>query len=431
MARNNRKPSGVKRNPAPVDLSPPKQATAPRRKLASLPEVQTGNAARRNKDSHRAEQRIAGPRRTPPRQQSNLPKSGGAGRHTASPRLGKGAYARQPRRRPGFKLSPSVKRVFGYIAGIAVVGVLVVMVGLHVFGGNAIAVYLGDVQMGYMQLSRETTSESFHMDVIAHIEARAVTQVIVTENVTIRPARFVASRNISGRQDMINRIGMLMSYQIVARAIYVNGNFEVLVRGDNCIAEIERLIKEPWINDNTIDSSFAAEWHIESRIVDHNYEGIRTPLQAISSLDRIVEADYLYTIQGGDNLGIISMRFNTTPDRIALRNGISTHDVIHPGNSLIVPVRRPLLAVVTVDQISETVEIPMPIYTRQNDEMPISTTMVVQEGSSGQKQISRQITFINGVQSNEVELEAVIIREPVEHIIDEGTRPLPTAIERR
>ena len=427
MARDNSKPSGKKRPPALVDLSPPKmkpkEPRSEKRNLSPLPKV-GGRAA--NEPSRNTDGEIShAPSRQAPAHNEHLrqlpPRTIGRSRRSSEPRT------TQKRNRD---IGPAVLRALSLAVGAIIIGVILFVVGRNVLAGNAMTVYMGDTHMGYMRLSRESTSEIFQDEVIAHLEARAGTEVIITQAVTIEPARFVADRNIVDRSDMINRIGNTMEYQIVARAIYVDGNFEVLVRGDSCVTEIEYLIKQTWRTPYTISAEFVAEWRIEHVVVDHAYEGLRRPLQAIDILDRMVDSTHTHIIQSGENLHLIAARFGTTADRIAIANGMnSIHDTIHPGNPLQVPSRRPLLAVETVDERIEIEEIPMPTYTRPNNEMIVSTTAVAQEGMPGERHISRLITYINGVRTNEVELDAVIVRQPVTHIIYEGTRP--ATIERR
>ena len=426
MARDSGKPSGAKRPPPLIDLSPPKmkqkEPQTAKRNLSPLPEVRsrtaiepprnTGGATR----GHTALSQNSHLRPLPPRT-------------TERGRRGASGNSRQTKRR-GFNIGPAIFRVASWVVGVAIVGIIAFVVGRNLLAGNAMSVHVGETHMGYMTLSRETTSESFRDEVIAHVEARAVTEVIVTDTITVQPARFVASRNIVPRANMIYRAGNTVDYQIIARAIYVNDNREVVVRGDSCVAEIENLIKEPWRTSYTISAEFVADWRIEHVVVDHAYEGLRRPLQAIDILDRMVDSSHTHIIQSGENLHVIAARFGTTADRIAIQNGMnSIHDTIHPGNPLEVPSRRPLLAVETIDEIIEIEEIPMETQTILNDQMLVSTTAIAQEGSPGEMHFARRITSVNGVRISEVELEAVVVRQPVPHIIYEGTRP--AMIERR
>lgn len=422
MARDNRKSSGGKRPPPAVDLSPPKikrQGPYEKRNLSPLPEVRgrTGNnvAPAGMRSSDRSAESKPRPdnmhlRPLPPPRTTNRNIN----------------RSRRPQRsmRRSRGLSPDILRVLSLVVGAVIVGVVVFVIGRNALAGNATAVYLGGVHRGYMRLCRESTSESFQNEVIFNLESRALTEVIISQEITIRPARFVANRNIRDRVDMINRISNYIEYQIIARAIYVDNRFEVLVRGDGCVAEIEQLIKERWRTPNTISAEFVSDWRIEHVAVDHAYEGLHRPLSAIGVMERMVDSTHPHTVQSGENLHIIAARFNTSADRIALANNMnSIHDIIHPGDTLQIPSSRPLLAVETVEEIIEVEEIPMPTQTVPNAEMAVSTTAVSQEGSPGELHVARLITSVNGIRVSEVELDAVVFREPVPHIVYEGTRP--------
>ena len=414
MAGKSNKPSGVKNAPAPVDLSPPtakkRTGDTAKRNLSPLPEVKTDNVqAGKNRDrGSDALPRSRKPVKSPP------------------PRLGQGAYARKSRRRFRYSLTPAVKRAISLVITLAIVGVFVGIILLRLTSYNALAVYLDGRHVGHIQMHAYTTSESFHGDVIAHIEARARTNIITPHQITVRPARFVAGRNIAERQRMIEEFGRHMNYQIVARAIYVEDQFEVLVRGDGCVAEVMRLLREPLENANTQSYRILTPWRVVELVVDSDDDRLLFPLDAEHRLDRPVSRYHPYVIQSGDNLGVIAIRFNTTPERIANANNMSIHDIIHPGNTLLVPTRSPLISIETVEIITTEEEIPIQVVVQENPYLPTTHNVILQEGSRGLQSVSTRRTLVDGRLVSEEQLDAVVIRPARDEIQEVGTRPITT-----
>jgi len=423
MASNNKKPSGIKSAPALVDLSPPtvkkrKDDTA-KRELAPLPEVKTDDV----QVGKNQERSANAPQRTQSRLPELPPRSAGRTAKPPAPRLGQGAYARKKRRRFRYSLTPAVKRILSLIIALAVVGTFAVMILLWATSPNALAVYLNDLQVGYMPMDRETTSESFHEDVIAHIEGREQTNIITSYEITVRSARLVSGRNIFERQNMVGRISMAMSYQIVARAIYVENRFEVLVRGDNCVDEVVRLLMEPLVNANTQYHRIITPWRVEELVVDFDDDRLSSPLDAEGQLARIVPRYYPYTVQQGDNLGTIAIQFNTTPERIANANNITLDTIIHAERVLQVPTRLPLISIETVELATTEEDIPVQVIVQENPYQPTTHNVVLQEGSVGRQSVTTRTTLVNGRPVREEVLDAVIIRPMVDEITEVGTRP--------
>lgn len=431
MAKNNKNSNNGKRTATPplVDFTPPaaQAKSAPKaRKLAPLPQIKTDKTARAAKTV-----KTVTPNLPNKPYGKNQPPAPSNRRHRQGERADKAPHAR-PRPAPRRKkqgMNPAMKRGLNVGITVLIIGAFFIMVGLHFFGNNALAVYLDDRLMGHIPMNRETTSESFHNEVIANLAAHHQTEVVVAHQVTVLPARWVSRRQLAERPSMISQIGMAMDYQISVRAIYINGEQEALVRSDYCIGEIERRIMAEWMNDNTVESYFSTDWEIRNVVVDHNYEGILSPLEAIALLDRTEMMRIPYEIRSGDNLGSIATRFGTTASIIADANNIPVTARIYPGNTLYIPSRQPVLSVVTIDEVATYHTIEMPVEEIENPDMDESTTQVTQEGSPGQGRSIQRITRVNGATQSTEQLESEIVTPPVTHIIEVGTRP--TTLERR
>ena len=313
---------------------------------------------------------------------------------------------------------------------------LVVLAGIGTFvltrvlAGNAMAVSVGGQHFGYMVLNRETTSESFTAEVLAHMEATHLASINLQQSITVTPARWVRSGNINReRNSMISQVGGAIGFTLNAHAIYINNRLEVVLASQDCINQLEELLVGEWVSDSTIEHRFVNPWEIIVMEVPQDYEYIVTPWEAANTLDRMEMVYSIYHVQPGDNFGSIALMFDTIPDNIAATNNMSLDTILQPGDRLTVRTPMPLLSVVTVDEIVNYEEIPMPIEVVQTNELAIATSNVIQEGAPGENRIIQHITRVNGVTTMTETLEAELVREPIPRIVEEGTRP--SVIERR
>ena len=435
MAKNDKKTNNTRRvtGPPPIDFTPPKKTPAKtvtkERKLSPLPEVKTVSPGLPNRPYDRGrggQESSRRPAATAP--YPKTPKPRDSDRYRTRPLPG-ASRAQTPPKRFRRRMDPGVKRGISFGITVLILGAFVIMIGLRFFGNNALAVFLDNVQVGYMPMNREITSESFHEEVIANLVDHHQTQVITEQQVTVTPARWVARRNIDDRAAIVSRAGLRMNYQISVRAIYINGHREALVRSDYCIAEIKRRIMSEHENENTVESYFATDWTIQIEVVDHNYEGLLSPMDAIFVLDRTEVVRIPYEVQSGDNLGHIATHFGTTANDIAETNNITTATRIYPGDILYIRTRRPILSVITIDEIVTYSPVEMPVEEIDNPDLDEGHREVTQEGSPGESRTVLRITRLNGETTRTEQLESEIVTPPVTRIIEVGTRP--ATLERR
>jgi len=444
MSYNNQR--DIKRPPQPVELAPPRQKAtgydAPKRNLAPLPEI--GGAKKPPREPKGEAERYPYQREVPARDALYSPRESRerdeyynqarrrTGAHKPGPRDRREQDTRpagRRRSRPQHRnsllpsnMDPRVKKFLNIGVTVAILGTLAIMIILRFFSYNALAVYLDDELVGHLPLDRTLTSEEFHSETIEFHSAR-LGDIRTAQRITVEPARWVAARDISARNEVFNAIGFYLEYDIMARAIYVNGNREGLVRSDQYVNQIILLMTQRFRNENTIHYEFTAEWEIRHALVNPEEEVLLSTTEAIASLDRNVLTRYPYTVRSGDSWGAIATRFNTYATALANLNGMTVSDIIHPGQTLYVNTFRPLLSVVTVDKVVTIEDIPMDVEERPNPDLPAAVINTIEEGSPGQRQVTQLITYVNGVQRGEPEdLEEEILRFPTPRLIEVGTR---------
>ncbi len=98
-------------------------------------------------------------------------------------------------------------------------------------------------------------------------------------------------------------------------------------------------------------------------------------------------------------------------------------------DSSIVLTQLPQLEVVTVDQVLTTETIPFETETVENPDRYVDTDpVVIQEGVEGEKSIGIEVTKSNGTVVSEVPVEETVTKEPVNQVIEVGSKPLPTGV---
>lgn len=338
-------------------------------------------------------------------------------------------------RKPRVKLTvpPWVKRVAGILVGVTAFSVIGFFIISNVFAHNAIAVHVNGELIGHIAMDRELVLDDFRRYVINHLERHLGTAVDLGSNtITANYARRIANRDMETISDLFGIIAREIDYMIAAQAIYVNGQFEALVRNPGVVAQIFHDLTENYSrHPDVVETRFNADWQVHTRFVDINDPGIRNAAEVVNLLDRRVLSDYIYIVQRGDTLTHIAQRYETTAAEIALASGIFVDSGLAVGQRLTLRTMQPLLPVVTIHETATFETIYMITESTYDPTLGESMINVIQEGRDGSRSIVTRITKINGVQFGEPDiLEAEIITEPIPRIVEVGSRP-DSIIERR
>ena len=345
------------------------------------------------------------------------------------PILGKGDRLYTPPLPKEPIIPPRVKRVLKFWALGLIALAFVVMGMINVFSYNAWAVYLDDEFLGYMPINREVETYTVHNDAVQHLTDFLGAEVIVNEEARVRTAR-AGRRELYPAPDMIRRISLSFTYQVMASAIYLDGERIAVLRNEPEARNIADEIKRRFSTEHTLRelSAFEEDWQIVS--APASLEDMDSPDEVIQLLERPIRDIHRHTIRSGDTQGALAVAFNTTVDRIGYLNDITSDAILRVGETLLIEITRPRITVITVDEIDSIEIIPMEVETIENPDKLSSLYTEIQEGRNGEMQVRQRITRINGIQAGEPEI--VHRRElsaAVTRILEVGT--LETAIETR
>ena len=444
MARHQERLNGTRRPPALPALAPPRakpqSPDSGKRRLAPLPELAPPNSdpfapKPRDEEFFRNAQQRMGQRRSSPniKLAPPPPQRGGRVKHVNGPRLGQGAH-KHSRRRRRYRINPAFTKALSIFALIVMLGVVGALGARYVLAYNALEVLLNGRPVGYMSLNRELTSHEFHEAVIAHIKEGGPgggrIEIIPHDRVEIAFARRIPNSSMQDPAMIKSEIARTMNYQIVAQAIYIQNVRRAVLRSRDYIEQMQEIAKREHRNSHTVHERFLVEWQIEDFTVERDYYGFQSAQDALNSLDHNVNYDIIYTVQPGDSKTLIASRFDgVSADRIAQVNNRLVSDMLHPGDRLIIRTTIPLLTVVYTDEFAEYIDIPAPVEEIENDTLPELTRVSYQEGRDGRQRLTKRVIRHNAVVVSTEELAAVVVQEPIPHILEVGTRP--GVIERR
>lgn len=161
------------------------------------------------------------------------------------------------------------------------------------------------------------------------------------------------------------------------------------------------------------------------------------PSEAITDLDTAInlvtkdqEKNKIYEVISGDCLSVVAQKNNVSVSKIVEMNDYLDEDtVLQIGDEIVVTVPEPELSVIVTEQTTYEEEYSLPVEYIENDSWYTTKQEVVQEGSSGFREVTAKLISRNGKETNREIIEENIITEAIPQIIQIGTQEPPTFIK--
>ncbi len=190
--------------------------------------------------------------------------------------------------------------------------------------------------------------------------------------------------------------------------------------GEGDEEEIEQAM-EPIV----VDVDFAETIQVyESYVQAENIHSIDTAAEMITKEN--IE-DEVYTVKKGDVPSVIAEDHDMSlSDLYVLNPGLKDQKYIHIGDELVVNVPQAELSVAAKEQIIYTEPVERPIEYIKNPNKFEGYTSTISNGYDGIKEVTAQITKVNGVEDYRKIVSERIIKEPKAKVIEKGSKPLPS-----
>ncbi len=160
-------------------------------------------------------------------------------------------------------------------------------------------------------------------------------------------------------------------------------------------------------------------------------EDLMTVDEAAALLTAEQEVEQTYVVQAGDTLSAISMKLNIPMETIVQMNSEymeTVNSTIHAGQTLIITVPEPELAVewVNREHYNETYEAEVQYV--DNDEWFTNQQVVLQQPMAGYREIIADIHYSNDKEVSRDIVKQDVLMEAVPKIVERGTKIPPTYI---
>ena len=341
--------------------------------------------------------------------------------------------AKRPRRR--FVFSAILFAVLGFFAALwrkSKVGLLIGIIVIAVVGtgafwfltaDNSLEVFVGGESIGFIT-ERDTTASELTSQVTAIFAMTSGTIVRLDQEITVEPARAPAD-DIMPRIEMIALIQDNVTFQSEGFVISVDGVELGALRTREAADSVLSSVVERFVPDGAqllAPAEFVEDVTINSRFM--NLDDLQSVEVVSARLSREQQTTAQHTVQSGESMSVIAVRFGMTLDALFAANPDipPANPGLTPGQVLNVTYSAPLVSVRSVEVQTATQEEPYGSDNIYNPTRQSTFRQVVQQGQVGIREVTTHITWVNNIITDTEVVSENVIQQPVNEIVELGTR---------
>lgn len=253
-------------------------------------------------------------------------------------------------------------------------------------------------------------------------------QVAIDRNLDIRFERVIAlNREIDDSEEVLRQLTYMQDMKIKAVALYINGNREAILSSEKDAKKILETVQTSFLSNspNTEYEQIGFAEAVEIKEIDTKLGRIMNAEDTFSKIMTGAIAKKTHVVVSGDTFSGIAKRYNISSSDLRMANPGINPERLSIGQEIILTQMVPLLTVQTVE-VATYIE-PIPFETVQNE----TSTMYKGEqsirvkGENGERSVVARIVKNNGVEISKTELSSSIVKNPVDRVVNVGTKPPP------
>ncbi len=283
----------------------------------------------------------------------------------------------------------------------------------------AVKITVEDKVVGYV------TSEGEYQSVVHKVEdsmGDIIGEAYVMSTMPQYSLSLVREHDMSKEEDLYLDVYQIASEEIGQHfGLYVDGELVAAAEQKETIQDVLQQLKTPYETGKKNQRvEFVQEVEVRSGMYSADAMMTKEQLQGLFETDD--DRPAFYTVQEGDYLSTIAKKLGMTSSQLKALNPDVKETQLYEGLKLNVSVPEVYLGVKVVETQTYTKSIDFSVKRISTNTLAKGTTKVKTAGVKGKKQVTTEITYIDGVKTKTETVDSVVIKEPVTKEIYVGTK---------
>ncbi len=234
----------------------------------------------------------------------------------------------------------------------------------------------------------------------------------------------VPRQAVESREEFTDNLSDELGLVEYAYVLYIDGKPVAATTFPNALEEMLDQLKKSYITANTVDSYFVENVEIKQEYTDAslvmNLGNIAEVLNATKS------GEVTYTVEAGDSYYYIAELYDMSVDDLLDMNPGYDPKLLRVGDVLTISNAVPYLTVVDVERQNYVQDVPYQVEYQDDNTMYQGDYKVLSPGEYGKADVTANVTYINGEETDRQVVASVTLSEPVTETQARGTIPRPT-----
>ena len=234
----------------------------------------------------------------------------------------------------------------------------------------------------------------------------------------------VRRQSVESREEFTDNLSDELGMVEYAYALYIDGEPVAATTFPNALEEMLDQLKKGYITANTVDSYFVENVEIKQEYVDASL------VMNLGNIAEILNAtkagEVTYTVEAGDSYYYIAELYSMSVDDLLNANPGYDPKLLRVGDVLTISNAVPYLTVVNVERQNYVQDVPYPVDYEDDNTMYQGDYKVISPGVFGKADVTANVTYINGEETDRQVVASVTLSEPVTETQARGTIPRPT-----
>lgn len=311
-----------------------------------------------------------------------------------------------------------------FVISCGIITLLIIVVLYIVISGSAYTIKVNGVEIGKVKTKKAVDSA---VEVLKQKYKDAYNSDInFTSEISLEKSRASADEILKD-DSLLEALSKNIKYSVQACSIYVDGSPVVVLKTKDIADDVLNEVQRKNFGDADLSKlkeiSFAEKVELKEEYVD--LSEIKSQDEALALLTKGTSEVKDYTIQSGDTFWTIARKNNMSLEDLEKANPGVNSEKIQIGQVISLVVPKPFISVKTVETVTSTEKIQYEQKVEFSNSMYKDQTSVKVKGVYGEKEVTADVTKVNGIETERTVLKEKVIKEPKTQVVVKGTKEPP------
>ena len=231
-------------------------------------------------------------------------------------------------------------------------------------------------------------------------------------------------RSMVSTETLLEELGDEVGLVEFANVLYVDGEKVVATTRSGALEDLLEQLKLGYETADTVNAYFVEEVDIRQEYVESSY--VMNLGYIAEILNETKEGEVTYTVTSGDSYYSIAEKYDLSVEALMKLNSGYDPSILRVGDVLTISNAVPYLTVVNVERQRYVQDVPYQVEYTDDSSMYQGEYKVTSAGVYGKADITANVTYINGEETEREVVASVTLSQPVTEQQLRGTKERPT-----